>query len=200
MLRGTRTGNRQLIAGVLAVWMLLCAIPQPILATVGDLLPEKAASERAVVPQWEIGTIAYANGQNKNNATRLRVSNYLKLEEFAGVSIDNGYMLVHFIYDKEYKYLYGTDWLGNGVGFSVKDLRQKYPNAVYFRVALCSVDGKTLTVQDLPATGIKFYAYGEEMPEPSWSYESVMDVPVNQDGAIFNNKVFLLNGSGTCQV
>jgi hypothetical protein len=40
MLRGTRTWNRQLLAGVLAVWMLLCAIPQPILAAAGDALAE----------------------------------------------------------------------------------------------------------------------------------------------------------------
>ena len=31
------------MAGVLAVWMLLCAIPQPILATVGDAVSATAA-------------------------------------------------------------------------------------------------------------------------------------------------------------
>ena len=45
MLHEKTTLRNQLLAGVLAVWMLLCAIPQPILAAVGDAVSAAAADD-----------------------------------------------------------------------------------------------------------------------------------------------------------
>ncbi len=150
-------------------------------------------------PTWETGTIASANGQNNANSTRLRTQDYLLLSDYSGVGIGFGYTMTNFVYDANKNFLGTSSWLGSGQSFTTADLLKKYPNGVYFRIALRTLDSKTLTDSDVAASGVKFYAPGQAIPVPESDikFENVAGIGVWQDGAIFDGKLFALNGSGT---
>ena len=148
---------------------------------------------------WESGTIASANGLDNVSSTRLRTADYLKLTDYSGVGIGFGYTMTNFVYDAEYKYLGTSSWLGSGVSFTTEALQEQYPEGMYFRVALRSLDQRTLTVEDIPATGVKCYAPGETIPRPesSLQYADVGTVGAWQDGAVCDGKLFVFGSSGT---
>lgn len=150
-------------------------------------------------PEWEVGTIASANGLNNVTTTRLRTVDYYRLTDFGAVGINRGYTMTNFVYDENYTYLGTSSWLGSGVGFTTEILQETYPTGVYFRIVLRHLDQTTLTVDDLKATGVTFYAPGEDIParESGLSYEDVMSVGSWQDGAIWDSKLFVLGAGGS---
>ncbi len=151
------------------------------------------------VPAWESGTIASANGRNNSTTTRLRTADYLLLADYEGLSINFGYTMTNFVYDADKNFLGTSNWLGSGQSFTTADLLAKYPTAVYLRVALRTLDSKTLTVSDVAASGVTFYAPGQEIPvkESDIKHETVANIGAWQDGAIFDGKLFALGGSGS---
>ncbi len=165
-------------------------------SAVCDFFDEIAAKYE---PVWEVGTIASANGQNNTDKTRLRTKDYLLLSDYVGVGINAGYTMTNFVYDANKNYLGTSSWLGRGQSFTTADLLKKYPDGVYFRIALRSMDSKTLTEQDVAASGVKFYAPGQAVPVPESDikFENVASIGAWQDGAIFDGKLFALGGNGT---
>ena len=183
----------RVLTRMLAVMLLMCCGAPGIIAR-GQTVGERRAQ------RWEVGTIAYANGQNRGDTNRLRTADYLKLEDYSAVTVNREYMLVRFVYDGDYNYIHGTRWLGSGVGFSVDELRTEYPDGVYFRVALCAADGRELTLEDLAASGVRLWLPGEEVAVPGTNFQ-VTDVARAeaggwQDGAIWNGNIFVLSGKG----
>ena len=159
-------------------------------------------------PEWEIGTIAAASGQDTGNNTRLRTVGYLRLSDYVAVTLDHGYTITYLAYDQNFSYLgNGSEtltgnWLGSGVGISATQIQALYVDAVYFRLALRANDSSQLTLDAVADSGICFYGAGEVVPvkEMEWSQDIVMNASISQDGAVYNGNAFLFNGSGTCNV
>jgi hypothetical protein len=149
-------------------------------------------------PEWEVGTIASADGLDNNTNTRLRTKNYLLLSEYEGLGINPGYTMTNFVYDENYTYLGTSSWLGSGIPFTTAELMEKYPTGVYFRVVFRTLDQKTLTKEDVAVSGVKFYLSGEEIPKPNlgFEYEDIARIGTWQDGAIWNGKLFVLDATG----
>ncbi len=107
--------------------------------------------------------------------------------------------MTNFVYDADKNYLGTSSWLGSGRSFTTAELQEKYADGVYFRVVLRTMDQAVLTVDQLPETGVTFYAPGEEVPqaESAVQYTDIGSIGSWQDGAIFDGKLFALNGSGT---
>lgn len=201
---------KRILSLILVIAMVAGYLPENVLHVhaeeASQSLEEETLSslEKIDSPVWESGTIASASGLNTANNTRLRTSEYLNLSAYAGVSIDAGYTMTNFVYDKDMNYLGTSSWLGNGMSFKTADLQEKYQDGVYFRVALRTMDSAVLVAEDLEATGVKFYLPGEEVPVSSYETDLEKEVVGNvgsyQDSAIFNGKLFLLGGAGTDKV
>ena len=154
---------------------------------------------------WEIGTIAAASGANAPNTTRLRITDYLALADFAGVSVNMGYQLTWLAYDAEKHYIgNGTTtftgyWQPSGQSIATADIQNLYSNAVYFRLAMKAVSGGSMTLEDVRNSGVTFIPFGEPLPEPEYEleYENSLNIGSWQDGAIWNGKLFVLGDSGT---
>ena len=80
MLQRTRTRNRRLLAGVLAVWMLLCAVPAPVLAAAGE----------AVAAQAEMGTATETAVDNPFRGKTISILGD-SISTYAGVSNNTAY-------------------------------------------------------------------------------------------------------------
>ena len=158
--------------------------------------------EEQPLPIWEKGTIAYVSGLDRSNEsdikTRFRTVAYHRLSDYNGVGIQSGYEITNFVYDENYTYLGSSNWLGDGLSFTASKLLEKYPNGVYFRVALRAIDQRELSEDDLITSGVKFYLPEEEVPAPKLGFtaENITNIGVWQDGAIWNGKLFVLNAGG----
>ncbi len=188
------TGKR-VVSFLLALVMFFGMLPAPQHTHAAENTPSDYVAE--VV--WELGTIASANGQNNVGNTRIRTADYLLLADYAGVSIDFGYTMTNFVYDADKNYLGTSSWLGSGRSFTTDSLREKYPTGVYFRVVFRAVNAETLTLDAVKASGVTFYAPGQQVlqPESNVSYEDIGSIGAWQDGAIFDGKLFVLGGFGS---
>ena len=153
---------------------------------------------RIPAPQWEIGTIASASGQDTQNNTRMRTLDYMRLTDYAGVSIGQGYTMTNFVYDEAYTYLGTSSWLGDGMPFTTESLMEQYPSGVYFRVVFRAMAQSVLTYESVDDSGVAFYLPGDQMPEPDYgfSYKDIAQIGTWQDGAIWNGKLFVLGAAG----
>ena len=157
---------------------------------------------------WESGTIQAANGADSANSTRLRTADHLKLSDFGTVTVGLGYHLTWLAYDADLNYIgngittFTGNWKGSGVSVTTAEILEAYPEAVYFRLALRSSSSAALTLDDVAASGVTFYAPGEEIPEreQELEYENVLTVSGGQDGAIWDGKLFALGKNGTGKV
>lgn len=142
--------------------------------------------------EWEIGTIAAANGQNTSNQTRIRTRDYLVLSDFAGITVNVGYNLTWLAYDADMNYIgNGTTtftgyWQASGQSIAIADIQSFYSDAMYFRIAMKTVSGNQMTLTDVESSGVNFLAVGEELPEPDYEldYDSLGNIGFWQDGAI----------------
>jgi len=154
---------------------------------------------------WEIGTIAAANGTNSTNSTRIRTVDYLRLSDFAGVCVNNGYQLTWLAYDADKNYIgNGTTsftgyWQPSGQSIATAEIQALYAEAVYFRLALKTVSAVSMTLEDAEKSGVTFVPFGQALPEPDFEleYENSMNIGTWQDGAIWNGKLFVLGAAGT---
>ncbi len=166
------------------------------------LVDEKPAAERSEsAVAWELGTITAAAGKNSASDSRLRTALRLPLDEYGAVTLNEGWQLTWLAYDGTGAYLGNgsadltANWLPGGLGVSADTIRAAFPNARSFRLALRAADSRTLTLDDVSASGVRFYAAGEEHPEIPLSLSGS-----SQDGAYADGKLFVLNSSGRCTV
>ena len=151
---------------------------------------------------WEMGTIASKDGMNSdtNNTNRMRTAGYLPLSDIAGVTANEGYMLLWFAYDKDMNWLGKlSTWASEGAIINTDDIVNSYPNAVYFRIAMRKADDAAMTLgKDLVNSGVAFTATRTPEDQPlELEYERLMNIGACQDGAIWDETLFALNANGT---
>ncbi len=187
--------GKRILSFLLTLAMLIGMFPAPQHAHAAEIQEGSQATD----PVWELGTIASANGENNGDKTRMRTAEYLLLADYAGVGIDFGYTMTNFVYDADKNYLGTSSWLGSGRSFTTEALQKKYPTGVYFRVVFRAVNAVALTLDAVKASGVTFYAFGQEIPQPESDvhYEEVGRIGAWQDGAIFDGKLFVLGGLGS---
>lgn len=152
-----------------------------------------------VQPEWTEGSFS-KNGAEVTTNSVLRTTDYLLLADYGGAVVNPGYLLSYYVFDENRNYL-GTDgFLKSGEGFSLAKIREAYPEGVYFRVALDTVDQTVLTPRHAALSHVTFYGPGEAAPElpQTVSYENVAKMSACQDGAIYDGKLFLFTAGGTC--
>lgn len=157
--------------------------------------------------QWEMGSISSKNGTDRNVAreTAIRTVGYLELARYGGVLPDTGYAMNWFAYDGQKEYLgSGISVMGNGVGISVEEIRERYEQAVYFRLILRSAyaDGRIVLEETPP---VRFYTAREGWPGAPMEKERVASLAAYQtsgvqDGEVFGDRLFAFSADGTANV
>ena len=158
-----------------------------------------AENENPVIEQ---GTIASATGLVRDDTTRVRTADYLKLSDYAAVFIGEEYQMTNFVYDSEYTYLGTSSWLKLGGNFKIQDLLSAYPNGVYFKFAIRKSDQSPITPEDVADMGLVYYKAGDKLPEikVDFTNELVMRIGGWQEGAIFDGKLFTFSKSNKGKV
>ncbi len=114
-------------------------------------------------PRWEQGTITAATGIERDYPNVVRNKGYLELSDYSGITLNSGHYLTYFVYDKDYNYLGNgkadltANFLLSGEGISTKEMLIRYPEGVYFRVALWRGKNGEMTVDMIPDSGVRFY-------------------------------------------
>ena len=165
--------NIRIISLLLALVMLLIMIPMTAVAakemegfkaTKGTETTENSNCTACgnIDVNWEIGTIAAANGANSSNSTRIRTVDYMLLSDFSDVSVNQGYQLTWLAYDAEKNYIgNGTatltgKWKNSGESVSTAEILRTYSNAVYFRLAMKAVSNAKMALNDVSVSGVSF--------------------------------------------
>ena len=112
---------------------------------------------------WEQGTITAATGIERDYPNVVRNKGYLELSDYSGITLNSGHCLTYFVYDKDYNYLGNgkadltANFLLSGEGISTKEMLIRYPEGVYFRIALWRGKNGEMAVDMIPDSGIRFY-------------------------------------------
>ena len=165
--------------------------------TVPATTTEYVAAELAQ-PEWTLGSLSGSGAETTTNSD-LRTSEYLRLADYGGALVNSGYSLTYYVYDAQQAFLGRSD---AQQAFSVAGIREAYPNGVWFRVLLDTVDQTVLTARHVDWSGVLFYGPGDAVPEQkeTISFENVVKMSACQDGAIYDGKLFLFTANGSCTV
>ncbi|MBQ4060665.1 MAG: metallophosphoesterase [Bacilli bacterium] len=158
--------------------------------------------------QWESGSFYSASAEKFSSNSRIRTSNYLNIDSYSGVTINEDFCLIYFAFDEEHNYLGNgspnktANWLEAGKGILLEDVKELYLDASLFKLVIKRKDETPLSINDLDTTGIKFYTANEIPPIEKDLLENsfVMSTNSCQDGDIYNNHAFMLDASGNCNV
>ena len=153
-----------------------------------------------VQPLWTVGTLS-EGGEEITTNSALRTSELLFLADYGGAVVNPGYALTYYAFDENRAFL-GRKLLESGVGFSVEQILDEFPDAVWFRVLLDTVDQTVMTVKHATWSCVEFYGPKDEAPQPeqTLSFRNVIKMSACQDGAIYNGKVFSFTAGGSCTV
>ena len=176
----------------------------------------------------EDGTIAAKSGDPGANKARFRTADFIPIESFEAITIENGYKITWFAYDSNNKYIgngsntYPTmptsgEWLPDGEGIVAQEILAWNNNVKYVKFAFCKTSGADISLaSDTKAADVKVYSSGYEIPAPAvYTYkykgdslgttnvvtaQRVASVSALQDGATYGGYFFAFTGSGTCKV
>ncbi|MBQ5357679.1 MAG: hypothetical protein IIU57_05575, partial [Oscillospiraceae bacterium] len=131
----------------------------------GIILAEEEEQDEGYTGEvfWEQGTITAATGIERDYPNVVRNKGYLELSDYSGITLNSGHYLTYFVYDKDYNYLGNgkadltANFLLSGEGISTKEMLIRYPEGVYFRVALWRGKNGEMTVDMIPDSGVRFY-------------------------------------------
>ena len=176
---------------------------------------------------FEHGGIASDYGVNSGTSeARVRTQGFLKVSNYDKIEIGRGYIIGVIMYSKRdnNSRLGSTGWLGDGQDYSIEEILQETPNAVYFRFQIKDSYGgnTTVPINNLSKTGLDLISNGmiDTNPDDSgsnddtnddlgvsggdnsteFSYENVMKIGFWQEGAIFDGKLFALDHAGSGKV
>ncbi len=148
---------------------------------------------------WEIGSVSSANGMNADAANRVRIGNYLSLNDFTEVSAKAGYQLMYFAYDHANNYLGNNSnaWTADGGKITMASIKEKYPSAVNFKVVMRKTNDGNMSISDVITSGVKTVV-NANAPETEGIYNgSLYGINVEYaNGAILANGKVDRNASG----
>ena len=165
-------------------------------------------------PEYVIGSISGAKGENMVNAERFRTEEYMLISDIEAIALLNGYSLTWFAYDEDLVYLgngsnayptmpSGGVWLPEGKDLRVSEVLEWNENSVYLRFAVRRQDGKDVTMEDVALSDVKIYVsgYPGENIYDSVSCEKIASIADSrQDGAVWGDYLFSFNSAGVCNV
>ena len=111
---------------------------------------------------WEQGTILAASGLEKDYSIVIRTVDYLRISDYIGMTLNADHYITYFVYDAEYNYLGNgkadltANFLLSGQGISTHEMRIRYPEGEYFRIALYRGRDNEMTPDMLEGAGVKF--------------------------------------------
>lgn len=171
-------------------------------------------------------TLAAADGSvdaGSTRTTRVVIGEYYRIDEIESISTTSDYCLCILAYDEDFNYIGNgnnklRNWQDAGTTFSVDSIfewndGEDYSKAVYFRIALKHKDETIMTISDITNSDIKImfpsgqYSYEGEAIDISGkvttktlNYEEITTLSTTQDGAVWDNYIFMFSGSGNCSV
>ena len=127
-----------------------------------------ACGETIDQPSWEQGTIGAANGFEKEYANVIRTSEYLRLSDYVGMTLNAKHYITYFVYDADYNYLGNgkadltANFLLSGQGISTHEMLIRYPEGKYFRIALWRGKNEEMTPDMLEGADVNFLTAGHD--------------------------------------
>ena len=79
--------------------------------------------------QWESGSFYSASAEKFSSNSRIRTSDYLNIDSYSGVTINEDFCLIYFAFDEEHNYLGNgspnktSNWLEAGKGILLEDVK-----------------------------------------------------------------------------
>ena len=161
--------SKRLVSLLLAIVMICGIVPMTALAAETEdhnhIYSEgicTGCGETILQPEWEQGTIAAANGLEKDYANVIRTVDYLRLSDYVGMTLNAEHYITYFVYDANYNYLGNgkadltANFLLSGQGISTHEMLIRYPEGEYFKLALWRGKNCEMTLDMLDGADLKF--------------------------------------------